>query len=171
MKIRSAVPALLLGLVLPLLASAPAQAQAFHHPDYRHAVVELRDAHWLFEHRYGGPLEERERRALHEIERTLEDVERSAQIDGSFRYEGPRMNEYAGPARLRRVSELLRAARYDIAQEEDVLPAREAQYRALGHLDEAIRITEDVMVEREHLHDYYEHEHREHDMDRDVDRR
>jgi hypothetical protein len=164
--VAALIAALLLGLAAPLLLQTPAQAQMnLRRPNYFQAVSELRDARWLAEHRDGGPLEERERNALGEIDRALEDVERAANIDARFAYQRPRDDAYPGPARLRRVSELLRAARADVSQSSDVNEGRDDQHRAIEHIDTAIRITEDVMLERERG--------REHDRDRerDYDRR
>jgi len=162
---RTMICALMLGAAAPLCLPLVAQAQGYvRHPDYPGAVRELRDAHWLLEHRIGGPLEERERRALWEIERALEDVERAARIDGSFAYEWPRDEAYPGAVRLRRVSELLRAVHADLAQPEDIYEAREGQMRAIGHVDNAIRITEEVMIERERFeHERMERERMEHE--------
>ena len=86
MKIERPAKALFISLVLPLLMHVPAQAQNIRRPAYLHAVTELRDARWLLEHRAGGSLDERERRTLGDIDRALEDVERSAGVDVRFLY-------------------------------------------------------------------------------------
>jgi hypothetical protein len=158
------ITALLLGAA-PLALPGVAQAQnAFPHPDYPSAVRELRDARWLLEHRVGGPLEDRDRRAMWETDRALEDVERAAHLDGRFLYEFPRDDVFPGPARLRRVSELLRTARATLERPEYLADLQEAQMRAIGHVDNAIRLTEEVMVERERFeHERMEHERMEHE--------
>jgi hypothetical protein len=155
------LPAGLLGLAMALtlpfaaLLPATATAQEFRHPAYLHSVPLLRDARWLLEWRERGPGEERERAAQVEIDRALQEVERAAAIDNRFVYQPPRQDAYPGPARLRRASELLRAARADITLPEDLPAARALQYRAIGHIDAAIRLTEEVMIERERMREGY----------------
>jgi hypothetical protein len=147
MKLRLVVPALALAMALPLLAQAQAPGR---HPAYLHALTDLHDARWYLEHRPDGPMEERERRAIGEIDRAIEEVQRAAYYDGRNVYEHPREDTYPDAAgRLRRVSELLRKARDDVAQPEDNLQVRDLQYRAVERIDSAIRITESIMVDRE----------------------
>ncbi len=154
MNLRRRFTFSLLGLALPLFWQAPAQAQATWQPDYFHAVPELRDSRWLLERVEHGPFEERERRAQWEVDRALEDVERAAHVGGDFVYARPPENMYPSPGRLRRVSELLRHARERIGMQRDFV-APELQGRAIGHIDAAIRLTEEVMLERERVRDPY----------------
>lgn len=153
MKMQVSLPALMLSIALPLLAQAQVPGR---HPAYVHALTDLRDARWFLEHRPGGPMEERERHAIFEIDRAIEEVQRAAYYDGKNVYEHPPEDAYpeAG-GRLRRVSELLRKARDDVAQPEDNLQMRDLQYRAVEHIDNAIRIEESIMVDRERAREYY----------------
>jgi hypothetical protein len=168
MKIRRVVIALVLGtgLAVPLLTPAQADIPG-RHPAYLHALDQLRDARWFLEHRPGPPLEERERQAIFEIDRAIEEVRRAAYYDGKDVYRHPREDEYpGGRERYRRISELLRMARDDVAREEDNVQVRDMQFRAVGHIDNAIRAAESVMVERERQREWE----REHDRDREYDR-
>jgi len=170
-KIRLIVSAAALALALPLVA--PAQAQVpppppppgyGHHPAYLHALTDLRDARWYLDHPRKYALEERERHAIAEVDRAIDLVQRAAYYDGKDVYEHPR--EDAGidaRGRLRRVSELLRKARADVAQDEDNLQVRELQIHAVERIDEAIRLAESVMLDRER---YNEMRDRDHDRDR-----
>jgi hypothetical protein len=164
--VYSRFPAIWLGLVLPLLASLVPQAQAsYRQLNYLNAITALRDARWLTAHRDDGPLQERERHALGDIDRALDDVERVANIDARFVDQRPRDDAYPGPARLQRVSALLRLARADVAQPDERIAWRQGQGQALGHIDDAIQITEAAILERERLYG------RDRDRERDVDRR
>ena len=167
MNKRLSLSAALLALVLPLLATTAGAQAPGHHPAYLHALTDLRDARWFIEHRRDGELEDRERHALGEIDRAIEIVQRAAYYDGKNIYEHPRDSDYPDArGRLRRASELLRRARADVALEEDNPQARELQRHGVERIDEAIRLTESVMVDRER--GFYG---REHDRDRDYDRR
>ncbi len=172
MTLRVNLPAVLLSLALPLLAGA-AGAQApvpGHHPAYLQALTDLRDARWFLAHpRDGAPLEERERHAVVEIDRAIEQVQRAAYYDGKDVYEHPREDAYPDArGRLRRVSGLLRKSRDDVAEPEDNYQVRDLQRHAVERIDEAIRITESVMVERERARERYRD--REEDRDRGYDR-
>lgn len=146
--------ALALAMALSLLAQAQAQAPG-RHPAYLHALTDLHDARWFLEHRPTGPIEEREIRAIGEIDRAIEEVQRAAYYDGKNVYDHPREDTYPDAAgRLRRVSELLRKAREDVAQQEDNVQVRDLQYRAVEHIDSAIRIAESIMVDRERAYPY-----------------
>jgi len=160
MKMRLVIPALALAIAMPLQGQAQTQAPG-RHPAYLHALTDLHDARWYLEHRPGGPMEEREFRAIGEIDRAIEEVQRAAYYDGKNVYEHPRDDTYPDAAgRLRRVSDLLRKARDDVAQEEDNLSIRDVQYRAVQHIDNAIRIAESIMVDRERMRGYdHEHDH------------
>lgn len=160
-----------LALALPLAAPAQAQAQVppppppgyGHHPAYLHALTDLRDARWYLSHPRAAALEERERHAIAEIDRAIDLVQRAAYYDGKNVYEHPQEDAVIDArGRLRRVSELLRTARADVAQDEDNLQVRDAQIHAVERIDEAIRLAESVMIDRER---YLEM--REHDRDRD----
>jgi hypothetical protein len=174
-KIRLCLSAAALLLALPSLT--PAQAQEpppppgyGHHPAYLHALTDLRDARWFIEHRPDGVLEERERHALGEIDRAIDLVQRAAYYDGKNVYEHPRSDTYPDArGRLRRASELLRKAREDVAQNEENLQVREMQMHAVERIDESIRLTESVMIDRERYGDMHERD-RDHDRDRDYDR-
>jgi len=141
----------------------PPGANYGRHPAYLHALTDLRDARWFIEHRPDAVIGERERRAMVEIDHAIEELQRAAYYDGKNPYEHPHEDAYLTPgSRLRRASELLRSARNDVAQPEDNPGVRAIQYRAVEHIDGAIRLAESVMVDRERG--------REFERDRDYDR-
>ena len=150
-KLRFAL-ALTLALGLPILAHA--QGVPDHHPAYLHALTDLNDARWYLAHAPDGYVDERERRAIEQVDRAIDQVRRAAYYDGKDVYDRPREDVYSDPrGRLRRISELLRKARADVAQPEDNLNVRDFQYHAVERIDNAIRLAESVMLEREHQYD------------------
>ncbi len=169
MNLHRIVWALGLGLGLCLaLATAAQVPPAGHHPAYLHALTDLRDARWFLENAPEGMASDRERHAMAEIDRAIEIVERAAYYDGKNVYEHPRADAYPDArSRLRRVSELLRKAREDVAEPEENERVRQMQFHAVERIDEAIRLAELVMVERERARD---HE-RDRERDRDYERR
>jgi len=165
MKIRFLLlPALALAFLVPGLASA--QPAPGRHPAYLHALTDLRDARWFLEHSPDGYVGEREHDAITHIDRAIDRVQRAAYYDGKNVYDHPREDAYPDArGRLRRVSELLRKARADVAMPEDNYDVRELQFHAVENIDTAIRLAEAVMVDRERAW-----EQRDRDRDRDADR-
>jgi len=156
-----------LGVCLPIVTAAQVPPPD-HHPAYLHALTDLRDARWFLEHAPEGMVSDRERHAMAEIDRAIEIVERAAYYDGKNVYEHPRADAYPDArSRLRRVSELLRKAREDVAEREDNERVREMQFHAVERIDEAIRLAESVMVDRERARDYE----RDRERDREYERR
>jgi|GEM_PF-236840 len=163
-----------LALSLPVIAEAQVPGPG-HHPAYLHALTDLRDARWFLEHGPEPMVSDRERDAIAQVNRAIEIVQRAAFLDGKDVYEHPRADAYPdAPSRLRRVSELLRKAREDVAEPEDNPQGRELQFHAVEHIDGAIRLAESVMIDRERWREHdadREHDHdREHDRDRERDR-
>lgn len=169
MKMRILAPALVLAMAMPLLAHAQAPGR---HPAYLHALTDLRDARWFLAHAPDGYVGERERHAIGEVDRAIDEVQRAAYYDGKNIYEHPREDSYPDAAgRLRRVSELLRKAREDVAQQEDNYQVRDLQFHAVEHIDSAIRIAESVMIDRERAREYDRDRDWERGRDHDGDRR
>jgi hypothetical protein len=153
MNLVRTLPMLAFALLVPMLASA--QPAPGRHPAYLHAATDLRDAHWILTHPRDGFLEERERHASEDLRRAIDEVQRAAYYDGKNVYDHPPQDTYPDAAsRLRRVSEILRKARADVAQEEDNPSVRDLQFHAVEHIDSAIRLTESVMMDRERMRDY-----------------
>ncbi len=152
-NLRFAIP-IALALSMPMLAQA--QGVPGRHPAYLHALTDLHDARWFLDHGPEGyPMDERERRAVEQIDHAMDEVRRAAYYDGKDAYDRPREGAYPDArGRLRRVSELLRRARADVAMPEDNLNVRDFQYHAVERIDNAIRLAEGVMLDRERPRDY-----------------
>lgn len=154
----------LLAAALPGLLHAPARGQADPwQDDCRRAVVALRDARWLLEHRESALGDERERRVREDVDQALADVEREAALDEGFAYAHPRADAYPGAARLRRVFELLQTSRRELGGADAGGAPRQEAYQALAHIERAIRLTQQLLLERGRERG------RERDRDRDAD--
>ena len=133
--------------LLPLLLTlAPLAAQAAH-PAYLHALVDLRHARAQLE-RQGGGREFRwdENVAIREIDLAIREIREASIDDGKKIEDHPPVDlkaDYVG--RVHRTLELLRKARADCDEEEDNGFARGLRNRALRHINEAIRLTEDAL--------------------------
>jgi hypothetical protein len=152
------IPALNLRLLLlpALLMLTPFLAQAQtpgHHPAYLRALVDLRHARAHLE-RQDGDREFRwdEKVAIREIDRAIGEIREAAIDDGKRLEDHPPVDfraDYFG--RVHRALELLRRARADCLEEEDNGFARGMRNRALKHIDEAIRLSEDALRAAHHM--------------------
>jgi hypothetical protein len=125
----------------PPAPAAPAGA----HPAYLHALSDLRNARANLE-RKGGDRQMKwdEHDAIVEIDHAIEDIKKASVDDGKNLEDHPAVDAHEPRAgRLHKAIAALRAARGDIAQEEDNGFASGLRGRALHDVDEAIRFTED----------------------------
>jgi hypothetical protein len=138
-----------------ILAVAPVAARADqpgHHPAYLHALTDLRHARAHIERR-GGDLEMKwdEHTAVKEIDAAIHEIKEAAIDDGKNLEDHPPVDakmDYAG--RLHRGLELLHKAEKDCREEEDNNFAKGLQKRALKHIQEAIRFTEEGIANSHH---------------------
>ena len=143
---RNLTPNLRFFLLPLLLTLAPLSAQAAH-PAYLHALVDLRHARAHLE-RQGGGGEFRwdENMAIREIDLAIREIKAASIDDGRELSDHPPVDlrsDYVG--RVHRSLELLRKARADCNEEEDNGFARGLRNRALRHINEAIRLTEEAL--------------------------
>jgi hypothetical protein len=132
--------------LLPLLLTLAPLAQAAH-PAYLHALADLRHARAHLE-RQGGGREFRwdENVAVREIDLAIHEIKEASIDDGKNISDHPPVDlkaDYIG--RVHRALELLRRARADCSEEEDNGFARGLRNRALRHINEAIRLTEESL--------------------------
>jgi len=137
MKLKLSAAAALLAVFLPLAAHADLPGD---HPEYLHALTDLRDARWNLEHRPGNAaVNAGEDTAIIEIDRAIDEVKHAARQDGKDLYEHPREDARLNNAgRLHHAVELLEKARNDLAREEDNPEARGLKHRAVEHVERAI---------------------------------
>jgi len=143
MKILTLGAALACAVIV--LCPAPAQAdQPGHHPAYLHALTDLRHARSHIERRGGdAQMKWDERTATKEIDAAIREIKDAAIDDGKNLEDHPPVDaklDYNG--RLHRALELLRKAEKDCREEEDNNFAKGLQKRAIKHIQEAIRFTE-----------------------------
>lgn len=135
------------------LTSLVAQAdQPGHHPAYLHALTDLRHARAHLEKR-GGDAEVKwdEHTAIREIDAAIREIKEASIDDGKNLEDHPPVDakaDYVG--RLHRALELLRKAKADCKEEEDNNFARGLQKRAVHHIEEAIRFTEEGIANARH---------------------
>jgi hypothetical protein len=138
-----------------VLAIAPVTLRAElpgKHPAYLHALSDLRHAKAHLE-RPGGGLQVKwdEKTAIHEIDEAIREIKEASIDDGKNLNDHPPVDakmDFAG--RLHRALELLRKADKDCHEEEDNSFAKGLQKRALHHIHEAIRFTEQGISNAKH---------------------
>jgi hypothetical protein len=130
-----------------VLAAAPVPAHADQpgkHPAYLHALTDLRHARAHVERRGGDPeMKWDEKVVIREIDGAIREIKEAAIEDGKDLQDHPPVDakmDFTG--RLHRALELLHKAEKDCREEEDNNFAHGLQKRALEHIREAIRFTE-----------------------------
>jgi hypothetical protein len=136
------------GLVLALGCQATV-VQPGRHPAYLRSLSDLRHARAHLERRGGDPgMKWDEHTAIGEIDAAIQDLKSASMDDGKNLRDHPPVDVHMGYAgRLHQALELLRQAERDCRGEEDNGSARAAQARALGHIREAIRFTEQGLAD------------------------
>jgi hypothetical protein len=134
-------------VIAPPVAVPPAEA----HPAYLHALSDLRLARWLLERRGSDrAMKWDEREAIASIDRAIGDIRQAAIDDAKNPLDHPAVDAREPRAgRLHRALAALRAAREDIAKEEDNAFANGLRARGLRNIDEAIEFTARGVAEAE----------------------
>lgn len=143
-------PALLATLACIVLAAPMAvhADQPGHHPAYLHALTDLRHARAHLERR-GGNAEMRwdEKTAIREVDAAIREIKEASIDDGKNLNDHPPVDaKLDDRGQLHRALELLRKAEKDCREEEDNNFARGLQKRAIQHIKEAIRFTEEGLA-------------------------
>lgn len=129
-------------LLVPAIVNADAPGR---HPAYLRARTDLRRAQILLRVHDEPNVMRNLRAADEDVENAIGEIDRAAVIDRKDLEENPPANlTLDRPGRLRRIVELLRSARMDLAGEEDDGAARgwrnrayHRRYEALGHMRRA----------------------------------
>ena len=147
MKLKTICSGLLALTAMLVPAAGIAQAQG-RHPAYLHARSDLRAAQFLMRVREEPNVTRNLRMAADEAEAAIGEIDRAAIIDHKDIEDHPRVDEgMPRPGRFRRVMELLREARADIAREEDNGRSREWRNAAYRHIDQALEHVHRAAVE------------------------
>jgi len=140
------IVALVVVFLLPvsvLFAVTPAPKE---HPAYLHALTDLRHARAHLQRPDGGELREEEKKAIHELDKAIDEIKKAAIDDGKDLNDHPAVDagmDWRG--RLHRALELINKAHNDVAQEEDNQFAQGLQQRALEHIDKAHHHVEEAI--------------------------
>ena len=145
-----AVAALLSACAVQLPPQQPAPAPMVHreeHPAYLHALSDLRAARWLISHRPGDVrVSVDESAAVNSVNAAINEIKHAAIDDGKSLDDHPPIDEHLDHrGRLHRARELLQKSRNDIAREEDNGAIRGLRDRAVHHIDEALRATDQAI--------------------------
>ena len=126
--------------------SSPARAERpGKHPEYLHAIQDLKHARYNLERKEG----DREMRwdakvAISEVDAALDEIKEAAEHVGKDLEMHPPVDLKIGyKGRLHKALDLLRSAKERCRKDEDSRGARRHQEAALRHIDEAIRFTEE----------------------------
>jgi len=138
MKLRT----LTLGLIGLAAAFAPAVVNGDtpgRHPAYLRARSDLRRAQFLLRVREEPNVTRRLIEADREVEAAIGEIDRAALIDRKDLDDRPRVDaNLERRGRFRRIIDLMRSARADLAREEDNGRARGWRDEAYRHIDEAL---------------------------------
>ena len=119
------------------------------HPAYLHALSDLRHARAHLE-RFtpSDRLNDEEQRAIEQIDKAIGEIKHASVDDGKDLNDHPPIDAHMGHrGRYHKALELLDKAHNDIAREEDDSWARGLRNRALGHIDEAHRIVDHLIMQ------------------------
>ncbi len=138
-------------VLVPVVVSADTPGA---HPAYLHARTDLRTAQVLLRVHEEPNVMHRLHEADGEIEAAIREVDRAAVIDRKDMYDHPRPDvNLDRPGRLRKVVELLRSSRSDLARVEDNGHARGWRDAAYRHIDAALehvhRAAVDLRIDHE----------------------
>jgi len=119
------------------------------HPAYIHALSNLRYARALLERPTASyHMNAEEQHAIEVINAGIQDIKRASINDDKNLNDHPPADAHMGHrGRYRRALELLDQARGDVAREEDEPASRGLRDRALGHIDEAHRIVDHLIMQ------------------------
>ncbi len=121
------------------------------HPAYLHALTDLRHARAHLERMTPNDrVDDEQQHAIDEIDKAIGEIKHASVDDGKNLNDHPPVDSHMDRAgRYHRALELLDKAHNDIAREEDNGWARGLRDRALHHIDEAHRIVDHVIMQRE----------------------
>jgi hypothetical protein len=121
------------------------------HPAYLHALSDLRSARFNLARKGGDPtMRWDEAIAIAAIDRAIAEIKHASIDDGKNLEDHPPVDAREPRiGRLHRALAALRAAHHDVNEEEDNAYAQGLKARAVHHIDEAIRLTEQGVAEAE----------------------
>ena len=143
-----------IALALSATVAAPAFADEYgRHPEYLHALSDLRTAVWQVDHRRpeDGRVANDEAIVHDELAAAIHDFERAARQDGkSGDWQPPPDVQLQPEGRLHAAIDLMRRARADIARQEDDPRSRAFQEHGLAHVDAALDAAQHAVGDARH---------------------
>jgi hypothetical protein len=151
MNLKATAATALFAVLLPMAAHADTPGP---HPEYLHALTDLRDARWNLEHRSGDTsVTFQEEKAISEVDRAQGEIIKAARDDAKNLGNHPREDANLDRhGRLRHAVELLDKAHNDLAREESNPEAKEHKRRALEHVDRAVEAARQALHDVENGH-------------------
>jgi hypothetical protein len=132
--------------LLPLAATA--QPLPGSHPEYLHALTDLRAARWFLNHQAGdAKVYGDEDVAITEIDAAIAEIKKASIEDGKNLDDHPKADVNEHGSRLLKSIETLKKARADVGKEEDNPEVRELRHRSIEHIDRAIHAAEKAHAE------------------------
>ncbi len=148
MRTKWMMAAGLMAAMGPTMAARTAGAQVVPgpHPAYLHALSDLRAArHYLSDNWAWEPVRKQDSAAVREIDAAIDEIKKAAINDGKGLNDPFHIDTQLSPHdRFRKANELLYAAHNDLSKAEDVPESRGLRDRAIGHVDHAHGIVDNV---------------------------
>ena len=144
---RLRVPYLRLAAFTLLTATAGLAQAPGRHPEYMHALADLRYARaYLSEPLHNGTINPNAQMAIQEIDRAIAEIKKASIDDGKNLNDHPPIDaQMQGSGRYHKALELIDQAHADVSHTEDMPNARELQTRIKEHLDAAHRYLDQAM--------------------------
>jgi hypothetical protein len=143
---------LLVCLAGTLALPATMSAQAAKHPEFLHALSDLRAARgYLDQLTSNQAVDSDSAKAIHEINDAITDLKKASIDDGKDLNWHPPVDASLGKTgRFHKAKELLEKAHNDVAQPETDAQAQALQSRILGHISEAHRAVDQAIAAAGH---------------------
>jgi len=144
--ISKCLTTLFIAALIPL--SATADPLPGKHPEYLHALSDLRAARWFLGHQPGdAKVYGDEDVAITEIDAVISEIKKASIDDGKDLNDHPKVDIKEHGSRLLKSIETLKKAKGDIGKEEDNPEVKELRHHSFEHIDKAIHAAEKAHAE------------------------
>jgi len=139
LQMRNLIKYAALALLVGFMATSANSQMPGKHPEYLHALSDLRTARYLLAHQSGDKqVYADEDVAIKEIEAAIGEIKRASIDDGKDLNDHPHVDATEHGSRLLKSMELLKSARGDVNREEDNPETHGLKVRASEHIDKAL---------------------------------
>ena len=144
---RITMVVVVLTLAFAFGASAKPTPAPAHHPEYLHALADLRTARAYIATPDSGELHQQEKDAIEQIDKAIGEIKAAAIDDGKDINDHPGIDTHLRwIARLNKAAALLNKAHDNCAKEEDDPASQGLQGRALKHIGQARKFVEQAIA-------------------------